>query len=220
MSETLKLFIFMKSHILLFCFMLSAITTFAADKTVKLPQPDMTRKGTVMTALENRKSTREFSDRELSLQDLADLLWAANGVNREDGRRTAPTAMNRQDIDLYAVFPEGTYLYNAGEHSLELVSEDDARKDVAGQQDFVLSAPVCLVIVSDYDKMGDAESPRVQMMCAVDAGIVSQNISIFCASAGLATVARASMNVESLKKVLKLRENQHPVMNHPVGYFK
>lgn len=209
-----------KVQLLLVCLMLSA-ATFAADKVVKLPKPNLNRTGAVMKALSERQSTREYASKALSLADLSDLLWAANGINRSDsGKRTAPSAMNKQDVDVYVVLPEGTYLYDAKNHELNLVAEGDHRGAVAGGQAFVKTAPVSLVLISDISRFGDAKSARNQLMGAMDAGIVSQNISLFCSSANLATVPRASMDFDQLKKLLKLKETQMPMMNHPVGYFK
>ena len=103
---------------------------------------------------------------------------------------------------------------------LTLVAEGDHRGAVAGGQAFVKTAPVSLVLISDLSRFGDAKSARSQLMGAMDSGIVSQNISIFCSAANIATVPRASMDNEQLKKVLKLKDSQMPMMNHPVGYFK
>lgn len=183
---------------------------------LKLNKPDIKRGLPVMTALEARHSTREFADRKLELQDLSDLLWAAVGINRqESGKRTAPTAMNKQEISIYVCLPEGAYLYDAGRHSLLPVAEGDFRTAVAGGQSFVNNAPACLVIVADLDKFGGDV-----FMPAMDAGIVSQNISLFCSGCGLVTVPRASMDQEQLKSSLKLIASQRPLMNHPVGYAK
>ena len=183
-------------------------------------QNDMTKEK-VMKALSERQSTREYASKALSLADLSDLLWAANGINRkESGMRTAPSALNKQDVDVYVVLPEGSYLYDAKNHQLTLIVAGDYRGAVAGGQAFVKTAPVSLVLISDLSRFGDAKSPRSQLMGAMDAGIVSQNISIFCSAANLATVPRASMDNEQLKKVLKLKDSQMPMMNHPVGHFK
>ena len=198
-----------KVQLLLACLVFS-VAAFAADKVIKLPKPNLNRTGTVMKALSERHSTREFASKALNLSDLSDLLWAANGINRSDsGKRTAPSALNKQDVDVYVVLPEGSYLYDAKNHQLNLIAEGDYRGAVAGGQAFVISAPVSLVLVSD-----------TQLMGAMDAGIVSQNISIFCSAARLATVPRASMDINQLKKVLKLKESQVPMMNHPIGYLK
>lgn len=207
-------------QLLLVCLVLSA-AVFAADKVIKLPQPNLKRTGTVMKALSERHSTREFASKALSMADLSDLLWAANGINRKDsGKRTAPSAMNKQDVDVYVVLPEGSYLYDAKTHQLNLIAVGDYRAAVAGGQAFVKSAPVSFVLISDLSRLGDAKNARTQLMGAMDAGIVSQNISIFCSAANLATVPRASMDNDQLKKVLKLKDTQIPMMNHPVGYFK
>lgn len=210
----------MKRNLFLAVLFFSSVLALSNDGVIKLLQPDLERKGDVMQALLQRKSTREFSEKELNIQDLSDLLWAANGINRsESGKRTAPSALNRQDIDVYVIMPKGAYLYDAKENCLRLIAEGDFRSLVAAGQDFAKQAPVLLVLVSEMAKMGDANDLRVQQMCAADAGIVSQNISIFCASANLATVARGTMNVSELSQVLKLTKTQKPLLNHPVGYF-
>jgi len=211
-----------KVQLILLLFMVSFTSCAAsAEKIIQLPKPDMTRAATVMNSLSVRKSTREYAAKELSLADLGDMLWAANGINRpEDGRRTAPSAMNKQDVDVYVIMEKGAYLYDVKNHALNLVAEGDHRAAVAGGQDFVLQAPVSLVIVSDFSRLGDPKNERVRTMGAVDVGVVSQNISLFCAAANLATVPRGSMDWETLKSVLGLSESQMPIMNHPVGYFK
>ena len=209
-----------KVQLLLVCLVLS-VAASAADKVIKLPKPNLNRAGTVMKALSERQSTREYASKALSLADLSDLLWAANGINRpESGKRTAPSALNKQDVDVYVVLPEGSYLYDAKNHQLTLVSEGDYRDAVAGGQTFVKTAPVSLVLVSDVSRFGDAQKTQNQLVGAMDAGIVSQNISLFCANAKLATVPRGSMDATQLKKVLKLKDAQIPMLNHPVGYFK
>ena len=171
-------------------------------ETIQLENPDLTRGKNVMQALSERRSTREFSSRMLSMRDLSDLLWAANGVNRPaTGGRTAPSAMNRQDVAVYVCMKEGSYRYDARQNRLVPLSAGDVRP---------VEAPVCLVLVADGG----------QTWNALDAGIVSQNISLFCAGVGLATVPRATMDKEQLKKALKLGDRQTPFLNHPVGYFK
>ena len=209
-----------KVQLLLLCLFIS-VATFAADKVIRLPKPNLNRNSEVMEAFANRHSTREYAAKALTLTDLSDLLWAANGINRpEEGKRTAPTAMNKQDVDVYVVLPEATYLYDAKAHQLNLVAEGDHRGVVAGGQAFVKSAPVSLLLVSDLSRLGDAKNTHTQLMGAMDTGIVSQNISIFCSAVKLATVPRASMDTAKLKSILKLTDTQLPLMNHPVGYHK
>lgn len=188
-------------------------------EVIKLNAPDAERGVSVMRALAERKSERVFADKPLSLQDLSDLLWAANGINRpETAYRTAPSALNSQDVDIYVTMAKGTYLYNAADHVLEPVQEGDLRLWVADQQDFMVNAPVFLLFVSDIARFpyGDDET-RIRMG-AYDVGIVSQNVNLFCASVGLATVPRASMDIEKLRETLRLRPTQYPMMNNPVGY--
>ena len=201
-------------------------------KTIKLNDPSKTRGLPVMQALALRASVREWSDRDLSLQDLSDLLWAANGVNRPDGRRTAPSAMNAQDIDIYVLMKDGAYKYDAAGQSLAPVAAGDFRmavtpagppgakpaaKPAAKPQ---APAPVLLVLVSDISKFTRGETEGKLAVAALDAGIVSENIGVFCAGTGLATRPRATMDKAKLKEVLKLTETQYPLLNHPVGYPK
>lgn len=185
-------------------------------KTIQLNKPNTQRGLPVMQALEKRHSTREYADKALSLQDLSDLLWAAYGINRpESGKRTAPSAMNKQETDVYVCFPEGTYLYDAKTNSLKPVVKGDLRPAVAGSQAYVTKAPLCIILVGDLALFnGDP------MMPAMDSGIISQNISIFCAGTGLVTVPRAYMDKDKLRTALKLKDSQQLFMNQPVGYAK
>lgn len=190
-------------------------------KPMKLNVPDKNRGESIMQTLSKRHSVREYANKKLELQDLSDLLWAANGINRPaDGKRTAPSAMNTQEVDVYVCLPEGAYLYDALTHTLVPIVKDDLRPLVAGQQSFVKTAPVCLVIIADIARFKSGDKEHHLLMGAVDAGIVSQNISLFCAGTGLETVPRASMDQPGLRKALKLKDSQHLLMNHPVGYTK
>jgi SagB-type dehydrogenase family enzyme len=199
-----------------------AVTAMQAQElsVIQLKAPDKTGGNTVMEAFAGRKSVREYAPRALSPQDLSDLLWAANGVNRADGKRTAPSCRNFQDVEVYVILPEGAYLYNAKEHALQPVAAGDHRASVAGGQDFVTHAPLSLVLVSDLSLFGGAIDENTKLMAAVDAGIVCQNINIACAGLGLATVPRGSMDQAALKKILKLKDSQLLLMNNPVGYPK
>lgn len=208
----------MKRIFSLAAFMLMGIACFA--QTTNLPKPNLQRQTlSVMETFQQRKSSREYSQEQLSEQDLSDLLWAACGVNRDNGNLTAPTAMNRQEIRLYVVCEKGISLYDPKAHTLTQVVEGDHRGLVASSQAFAKEAPISLLMVGDLDKFG-SNSPHAQTMVAVDAGIVSQNIDIFCAAAGLATVPRATMDVKALQSLLGLNENQIPLLNNPVGYPK
>ena len=185
---------------------------------IKLNAPNKERGSSLMKTLNDRQSSREMDTKALDIQDLSDLLWAANGVNRPDGRRTAPTAMNRQDIDLYVALPEGAYLYDANEHILRLVAGEDIRPLLAGPQEFIKSAPIVLIIVSDTAKFPAGIDGK--LWGAFDAGIVSQNINLFCSAVGMKTVPRAYMDATKVKEALKLSEGQVVMLNNPVGYPK
>lgn len=187
---------------------------------IQLKGPDKSRGKAVMKALADRNSVREYDTKEISLQDLSDLLWAANGVNRPDGKRTAPSAMNRQEIDVYVIDKNGAYLYDASAHILKGIAKGDHRKAVAGGQDFVTTAPLSIVLVANLEKLGDATKEQTRLIAAMDAGIVCQNINIFCAAVGLETVPRATMAHDELKKILKLSDTQLLTLNNPVGYPK
>jgi len=209
-----------------FCSLLiiSIIVSIAFSKApeiIKLNPPDMKKGSSVMEAFKLRKSTREFDTKDLSLQDLSDLLWAANGVNRpEEKKRTAPSAINAQDINIYVVTKEAVYLYNAFENQLEKITDGDYRNIVAGRQENMAVAPVFLVLVSDLSRFRFGDESTKLTWAAMDAGIVSQNISIFCASRNLATVPRATMDKDKLRKILKLKDSQKLMLNHPISYMK
>lgn len=185
----------------------------------KLPKPNMERPGTVMQALQERRSIRQSSDKMLSEQDLSDVLWAAQGANRKDGRMTSPTARNRQEIRLYVLTQKEISLYDPKTHSLSEVRKGDFRAQaIAGQKAFE-SFPVILLMVADTQKYGQM-TPHAQMMVNCDAGIVSQNINIFCACAGLCTTTRGIMDAQALKATLGLDDTFIPILNNPVGYPK
>lgn len=187
-----------------------------ADDKV-LPAPDKNAGVPVMEAFAKRHSTRNYSDKELSEQDLSNLLWAATGVNRKDKKLTAPTCRNYQEIRLFVFEKDGVSEYLPGSHSLKPVVSGDYRSLVAGSQDFVNSAPVSLVMIADMSKFGNIDE-RAKMMAAVDAGIVSENISLACAGLGLATVPRATMKSEEIIELLKLNDYHIAILNNPVGF--
>ena len=195
--------------------------SFAQDlASITLDAPDKTRGDALMKTLAQRESRRDFSTKALSHKDLSDLLWAANGINRPaNGKRTAPSAMNKQEIEVYAVFEQGVYWYDAAKHMLVPVYKGDLRAALAGRQTAVKNAPVFLLLVANMEKVGKMEEQN-RMMAAADAGIVSQNINLFCASVGLSTVTRAYMDVPAIKQALNLGEKQLPLLNNPVSERK
>jgi len=174
----------------------------------------------LMQALGARHSSREFSAQKLSPQVLSNLLWAAFGVNRaESGKRTAPSAMNWQEIEVYVATADGLYVYAAKAHRLNPVLAEDVRA-ATGTQAFVKEAPVNLVYVADLAKTGRASAEDQALFTAADAGFIAQNVYLFCASEGLATVVRGSVDRPSLAKVLKLRTDQKIILAQTVGYAK
>jgi len=194
-------------------------------KTVQLNEHSKVRGSNLMEAFQNRQSTRSFESRDLSLQDLSDLLWAGNGINRpESGKRTAPSAVNSQDVDIYVCRADGAYLYDAVSNSIKQVSTQDLRPLFEGNRP--TGAPVILLLVSDisryngYKPENTEANARTNSMATLDAGIVSQNIGIFCAGTGLGTVPRASMDQNGIRKALKLKDSQSAWLNLPVGYPK
>ena len=207
----------------LFLAILVLVSTVNAQElqTIKLNEPNKTGGSSVMEAFSNRKTGRAFSDKKLSDQDLSDLVWATAGINRKDaGLRTAPSWRNYQDVDLYVCFPEGVYLYNAKEHTLDPFAKGNFYPLIAANQEFVNDAPVILLLITDLSKMQEDNVLPQMVIAGLDAGIISQNISLFCAGKNMVTVPRGFMEKEELKKVLKLKESQYIMLNHPVGYAK
>ncbi len=189
----------------------------AAGPVIRLPEPQTSGGMPLMDALMQRKSTRAFDTRRLSEQVLANLLWAAWGINRPDGKRTAPSAMNRQEIDVYVVQEEGAYLYDAKENLLTRVAEGDLRAQ-AGSQDFVKTAPLNLVYVADLSKAGGNSDEDKILYYATATGCIVQNVYLFCASHGLVTVVRAFVDKALLGPSLGLRADQRIVLAQTVGY--
>ena len=196
-----------------------AVTYASPSATMKLQKVDMSGGKPLMQALEERKSSRSFSDKELSEQELSELLWAAFGITRpESGKRTAPSARNMQEIEVFVSMKEGLYLYDPKQHALEMVLEEDIRA-VTGKQDFVADAPVNLIFVADYSKMDDVGKMR-DFYAAIDTGYISQNVYLYCASQGLATVARGRFDPEKLGKAMGLGSDERVILTQTVGYSK
>ncbi len=192
----------------------------ANAQDIKLPAPDMTQKSmSVVDALATRHSVREYSNQELTNQEISNLCWAACGVSRDDAHRTAPTAMNRKEIRLYVFTSANVYEYIATENLLKQVATGDQRKLIAAGQAFAQTAPVSLLMVIDFDLFGGNNERSVMMGC-VDAGNVSENINLYCQAVGMATVPRATHDTNGLKQLLNLSDNQMPIMNNPVGFPK
>ncbi len=208
--------------VVLFCFISTALAT---DLTpIKLPPPDTKGGKPLMQALKDRKTDRMFATEKLPAEVLSNLLWAAAGISRVDsGKRTAPTAHNWQEIDVYVAMEDGLYLYNAKTHTLDPVLRADLRKNTAHllqpSRGLIVGAPVQLIYVADYSRMGMRTGDEdKRMYSAVDTGFISQNVYLYCASEGLATGVRAYFNKEALAKEMKLRDSQKVILVQAVAY--
>lgn len=191
----------------------------ATEKTsTGFPKPQTKGGKPLLNSLADRVSTRAFSDKKISDQTLSDLLWAANGVNRAGTNgRTAPSANNKQEIDIYVANESGLYLFDALQHQLKKVKDQDIRAKV-GKQDYVPTAPTILILVANLEKTDDKDS--LKMVSGIDAGYVSQNIYLYCSAFNMATVAVAWMNYEELPQLMGLNNHQRLLLAHPVGYKK
>lgn len=188
-----------------------------APASIALPAPQLPA-ATLEQALKHRRSTRAFAAQPLSLELLSGLLWAAFGVNRHDSHgRTAPSAHNWQEIDVVAALPTGAYRYEARPHRLTLIVAQDLRA-ASGVQDFVATAPLNLVYVADFARMHEARPEEREFLAGADAGFVAQNVYLFCAAAGLATVVRGLVDRRRLAAALQLRATQRITLAQTVGH--
>jgi SagB-type dehydrogenase family enzyme len=194
---------------------LCPVTAAQTLKAVKLPTPQTDGGRPLMQVLKDRKSTREFGPGTLSPQTLSNLLWAAVGINRPDGRRTAPSAMNWQEVSIYVANPEGVYIYDAKENALTPVLAGDQR-GATGTQSFVKNAAINLVYVADLSKTSSSSSED-EMYTAADVGFIAQNVYLYCASEGLATVVRGSVDKPALARLLNLGSQQKIILAQSVG---
>jgi nitroreductase len=201
--------------------LLMSWTAFAEElKPIQLPKPQLDGGRPLMQVLKDRSSSREFSSQKLPLQVLSNLIWAASGVNRpESGKRTAPTAVNWQEIDIYVATADGLYLYEAKSHLLKPVLAQDIRA-LTGRQPFVKDAPLNLIYVADFSRISRGTHEEKDFFSAADTGFIAQNVYLFCASEGLATVVRANIDRPLLGKTMKLGPDQRITLSQTVGYPK
>jgi SagB-type dehydrogenase family enzyme len=188
-----------------------------SGEIIKLPAPKTEGGMPLMQALKERRSDREFSSRKLSPETLSSLLWAAWGINRPDGRRTAPSARNLQDMDIYLAVSDGLYLYDAKENQLKKILNEDIRA-ATGMQDYVKDAPLNLIYVSDLARLKVPDPAASEFFTGAHTGFLVQNVYLFCASEGLSTVVRGSIDKEALAKIMKLRADQKITLAQSVGY--
>ena len=196
-----------------------SLCALAAD-IIKLPPPQLDGGKKLMTVLKDRKSERSYAARKLPMNVLSNMLWAACGINRPAaGKLTVPSAMNRQHIEVYVATADGLFLYDAKGHALKPVIAQDIRA-LTGKQSFAAQAAVNLVYVSDLKKMDNISDEEKNLYAATDTGFISENVYLFCASEGLATVVRGSIDREALAKVMKLTRDQKIILAQSVGYPK
>jgi len=203
------------SKIILFTVFLSIFTLIQGEENIKLLKPTSKGESSLMEALKERKSSRSYSSKMLTDQHISDLLWAAFGINRSSGKRTAPSYGNIQEIDIYVIMEKGVYLYNPKLHSLDFIRKKDLRT-IAGVQEYVHSAPVNLIYVADYTKVNDIGTEMIY----ADTGYISQNVFLFSASVGLSTAVRANIDKGRLAKEMELKNYQQIILGQAVGYPK
>ena len=204
----------MKKIGLLVCMLCFAL---GAEEIV-LPKVDLNAGKPLMQCFALRRSSRNFADKKLPLQMISEILFAADGINRPDGHKTVPTALNKQNQTVYAVTADGVYFYNNKNHSLILVNKGDFRKD-CGMQPFHASAPLILVYVSDMAVVGNTPEQKA-LFAGNHSGSASQNVYLYAASQGLATVICGSIKKDMLKKNLKLQGANEAVFAQPIGFSK
>jgi SagB-type dehydrogenase family enzyme len=224
MNRILFLFAQWASIVLLICPALTSaqpVERLTAElKQIQLPKPQTDGGRPLMQVLKDRKSSREFSAEKLPPQVLSNMLWAALGINRPDsGKRTAPSASNHQEIDIYIATADGLYLYDAKANSLMPILAQDIRA-ATGTQDFVKDVPINLIYVADFSRMRYATVDDKVFYSAADTGFISQNVYLYCASEGLATVVRGLIDKPALTKLMKLRPDQRVILAQSVGYLK
>jgi SagB-type dehydrogenase family enzyme len=198
-------------------FLLMFVANAYSQEIVKLPPPKTEGGMPLMQALKERKSGREFSSRKLSPETLSSLLWAAWGINRPDGHRTAPSARNLQDIDVYVAMSGGLYLYEAKDHQLKKILNEDIRA-ATGNQEYVAKAALNLIYVSDLARLKVPDPMAVEFFTGAHTAFLSQNVYLFCASEGLSTVVRGNIDKAALAKMMKLHEDQKITLAQSVGY--
>lgn len=191
----------------------------ALSDNIVLPPPDKKGGRPLMQVLNEWHSTRSFADKPIPMEILSSLLWAAQGVNRDDpDYRTAPSSRNSNEIEIYAVLPQGAYLYKPETHQLERVVQGDMRA-ATGTQEFAATAPLNLVYVVDQSKQpGDFDAKRKLVTACTGVGFIGENVYLFCTSAGLGTVFRAMIDADYIQRRLKLPVFKKVLYAQSVGY--
>ena len=206
----------MKKMLILSVFTLFCSIICAAEGDIALPKPDIKGGKPFMQCVYERRTLRNFDSKVLPLQTVSEILFVADGITRKDGRKTVPTARNKQNQSVYAFTADGVYLYNAKKHALELKFKGDHRA-ACGLQDFHKIAPLVLVFVSDMSAVGNT----VEQQCLYagnHSGSASQNVYLYAASNDLATVVCGLLDRKKIKKLLNLKEEQMVIFSQPIGY--
>ena len=196
-----------------------SIASVYGQEVINLPAPKTEGGMPLMQALKERRSGREFSSEKLPMATLSSLLWAAWGVNRPDGHRTAPSARNMQEIDVYVAASDGLFLYEPKQHQLKKILAEDIRA-ATGTNDYVKDAAVNLVYVADLGRANLKEPGAIEFYTGADTAFLAQNVYLFCASEKLEVVVRGSVDRPALAKLMKLRADQKITLAQSVGYPK
>lgn len=189
-----------------------------AQEDIKLPEPEKKGGMTLNEALMSRKTNRTFDSKELSLQEISNLLWAANGINRMDGKRTAPSARNAQEIEVYVAMKSGLYRYEANDNALRIISTKDQRHQMSQRPQMIEEAPIALIFYANYDKMKNFDDASKEFYGATDAGFVSQNVYLYCAAHNLNTVVMGYIDRDAIRQMIDL--DGKAILVQPVGYPK
>lgn len=189
-----------------------------AQDDIKLPEPEKKGGMTLNEALMSRKTNRTFDSKELSLQEISNLLWAANGINRMDGKRTAPSARNAQEIEVYVAMKSGLYRYEANDNALRIISTKDQRHQMSQRPQMIEEAPIALIFYANYDKMKNFDDASKEFYGATDAGFVSQNVYLYCAAHNLNTVVMGYIDRDAIRQMIDV--DGKAILVQPVGYPK
>jgi SagB-type dehydrogenase family enzyme len=203
---------------LLFLYITLLTFNYLIAQTINLPAPQKTGGMPLMEALSKRTTGRTFDTTDISIQQLSNLLWASFGVNRPDGRRTAPSANNKQEIDIYVLLKNGAYIYDAKNNKLNQVTSEDIRSQAADPR--FADAPVQLIYVADLSKQGNNSDEDKLRTANIDCGYISQNTYLYCTSEGLVTGARGTVKRDAIFSKLNLRPDQRIIIAHSVGFPK
>ncbi|HOO99575.1 MAG TPA: SagB/ThcOx family dehydrogenase [Bacteroidales bacterium] len=195
--------------------------TNISSQDIVLPAPDKTGGKPLMQALNERQTSRTFTSDNLSLQQLSDILWAGWGVNRPgQNKRTAPSARDFKEIDVYAAMEGGLYIYVAEEHKLRQIHNRDIRS-LCGTQDFVAQAPLNLIFVADLSRIGKKEGDAIRdadlFWSHANTGFIAQNVYLCCASLDLGCVVRGLVPKEKLAPEMQLKPLQVIILSQTIG---